>query len=90
MKKLIAVLLIALVVLSACDDRRDYNSLMEDYGVLEDKYEKACGRIDNMRETLGNLEDDLATLYCYFGNEASFSEAVSAFNHLNSVIKSIK
>ena len=90
MKKMLFVLFLVLllVVVSSCEKSSPVKS--EDYLLLEDKYDVACSRIENMRESIGSLEDDISTLYCFFGNEETFSNAEKAFNHLRSVLESIK
>lgn len=90
MKKLLFVLflILLLIIFSSCEKSSPVKS--EDYLLLEDKYDTACTRIENMRESIGSLEDDIATLYCFFGNEETFSNAEKAFDHLRSVLESIK
>ena len=91
MKKILFVLFLIflLVVVSSCEKSTPFD-YEEEYHLLENKYDAACTRIENMLESIGSLEDDIATLYCFFGNEETISNAEKAFDHLRSVLENIK
>ena len=82
MKKLIlVVLLISLFLLTGCSDyEKRYEKLQEEYDELLTKYdsinssyfdnkEEIGFELDRITDSIGSLEDDIATVWCYFENE---------------------
>lgn len=71
MKKLIVIFLLLLVLLSSCgytvDDINAMQSKFdEQYYSLEDKYDKAVERVDVLETFLSDINDNFATVYCYY------------------------
>ena len=104
MKKLIlVVLLISLFLLTGCSDyEKRYEKLQEEYDELLTKYdsinssyfdnkEEIGFELDRITDSIGSLEDDIATVWCYFENEedVTFDEASASFDKINSVLMSI-
>ena len=101
MKKIFLVfLLLSLFLLSGCVDyEKKYEALQEKYDDLELKYDKISSwyiedkekigpYFDSMYEDIGSLEDELATVSCYFEKEeyVTFDEAYNAFETIDKVL----
>ena len=104
MKKLIfAFLLLSLLFLSGCSDYKSkYENLQEEYDDLLAKYDSINSwyyddkedigfELDRITDSIGSLEDDIATVWCYFENEegTTFDEAYASFDKISSVLTSI-
>ena len=90
MKRLFIILFVVLLLLSSCSvkPKRDYE---EEYPLLEDKYDQIYGLYDDLVYQIGNLEEDVATVYCFFEEEedVTFKEAKSSFEKIRTLLDSV-